>query len=136
MKKLFSLYMIGSFFNTVLPGIIGGDAVKAFYLYQVTGKGGLTLASVFMDRYLGFVMLMIICTIAFPFGYAYLKGSGIEWMPPLIVLIFITASLLIFGLRLGKKIKILSEFYDYFHFYRNQKGIITKALLISTLVQF
>jgi hypothetical protein len=135
-KKLFPLYMIGSFFNTILPGLIGGDAVKAFYLYQVTGRGSLTLSSIFMDRYLGFVMLTVICIIAFPFGYSYFQNSPIAWMLPFIVLSFIIASLLFFGLRLGKRIKILSEFYDYFHSYRNQKGIIVKALLISTFVQF
>jgi uncharacterized membrane protein YbhN (UPF0104 family) len=135
-KKLFSLYMIGSFFSTILPGIIGGDAVKAFYLYQVTGRGSLTLSSIFMDRYIGFVMLITICTVAFPFGYSYLQGSPVVWMLPLIVLIFIITSFLVFGLRIGKRIKILSEFYDYFHSYRNQKGIIIKALLISALVQF
>lgn len=135
-KKLFPLYMIGSFFNTILPGLIGGDAVKAFYLYQVTGRGSLTLSSIFMDRYLGFVMLTVICIIAFPFGYSYFQNSPIAWMLPFIVLSFIIASLLFFGLRLGKRIKILSEFYDYFHSYRNQKGIIVKALLISAFVQF
>lgn len=135
-KKLFPLYMIGSFFNTILPGLIGGDAVKAFYLYQVTGRGSLTLSSIFMDRYLGFVMLTVICTIAFPFGYSYFQNSPVAWMLPFIVLSFIIASLLFFGLRLGKRIKILSEFYDYFHSYRNQKGIIVKALLISAFVQF
>lgn len=135
LRKLFSLYMIGAFFNTLLPGIIGGDAVKAFYLYQATGKSSLTIASVFMDRYLGFTMLMAICIIAFPFGYNYLLGSRIEWLLPLVVLSFIIASLLIFGLRLGKSIKIVSGFYDYFHAYRHQKSVIGKALLISAIVQ-
>lgn len=134
-RKLFSLYMIGSFFNTLLPGLIGGDAVKALYLYKVTGKGSLSLASVFMDRYLGFIMLMMICSIASLFGYKYLEGSQIEWILPLVFLFFVILSLLIFGLRLGKRIKLLSEFYDYFHYYRGQKGIIGKALLISALVQ-
>lgn len=134
-RRLFSLYMIGSFFNTFLPGVIGGDAVKAFYLYQITGRNSLTLASIFMDRYLGFVVLIAIGTTAFLFGYKYLQASDIEWLLPLVVLSFIIASLLILGLRLGKRIKILSEFYDYFHAYRSQKGIILKALLLSVLVQ-
>lgn len=133
-RKLFSLYMIGSFFNTLLPGVIGGDAVKGFYLYQATGKGSLTLASIFMDRYLGFAMLMAICTIAFPFGYKYLQGSRIEWLLPISALSFIIASLLIFGLRLGKRIKLLSGFYDYFHAYQKQKEVIIKALFFSVLV--
>jgi hypothetical protein len=135
-KRLFSLYMIGSFFNTLLPGIIGGDAVKGFYLYQATGKGSLTFASIFMDRYLGFMALIAICTIVFPFGYKYLQGSRMQWLLPFAVLSFIIASLLIFGLRLGKRIKILSGFYDYFHAYRNQRGVIGKAMLLSVLVQF
>jgi hypothetical protein len=134
-KKLFSLYLIGSFFNTVLPGLIGGDAVKAFYLYRATGRGGLTVASIFMDRYIGFVMLIIICTLAFPFGYSYFQNSPVSWGFPFIVLIFIIGSFLIFGFRFGKGIRILSELYDYFHSYRDKKGIVIKALLISAVVQ-
>jgi uncharacterized protein (TIRG00374 family) len=72
---------------------------------------------------------------AYPFGYSYLQGSPAVWTLPLIVLIFVIVSLLIFGLRLGNRMMILSEFYDYFHSYRNKKGIIGKALLISVLVQ-
>jgi uncharacterized membrane protein YbhN (UPF0104 family) len=134
-RKLFSLYMIGAFFNTILPGVIGGDAVKGFYLYKAIGRGSLTLASIFMDRYIGFVVLIAICAIAFPFGYKYLQGSRIEWLLPFVVLSFIIASLLIFGLRLGKRIKILSGFYDYFHSYRNQKKVIIKTTLLSVLIQ-
>jgi hypothetical protein len=134
-KKLFPLYMIGSFFNTILPGLIGGDAVKAFYLYRAIGRDSLTLSSIFMDRYLGFAMLTVICALAFPFGYSYFQNSPVVWILPLIVLVFIIASLLVFGLRLGKRIKILAEFYDYIYSYRNQKGVIIKALLISAFVQ-
>jgi len=136
MRKLFSLYMIGSFFSALLPGLIGGDAVKGFYLYKATGKGSLALASIFMDRYIGFVVLIAICAVAFPFGYKYLQGSPIEWLLPATVLSFLVASFAFFGLRLGKSIKILSGFYDYFHIYRNQKDVIGKALLLSVLIQF
>lgn len=135
MRKVFSLYMIGAFFNTVLPGLIGGDAVKAFYLYRATGKGSIAFASIFMDRYIGFAMLIVICTIVFPFGFSYFHDSPVFWMFPFIVLVFIITSFLVFGFRFGKGIQILSEFYDYFHSYRNQKGIVLKALLISAVVQ-
>ena len=37
-RKLFSLYMMGSFFGTFLPGIIGGDAVRAYYLNKDAKK--------------------------------------------------------------------------------------------------
>ncbi len=77
--------------------------VKGFYLYQTTGKGTLTFASIFMDRYLGFVVLIVLCLIAYPFGYPYLKGSNLEWIPPFIVISFTLASLVIFSLRIGKR---------------------------------
>lgn len=134
-RRLFSLYLIGSFFNTILPGIIGGDAVKGFYLYQATRNGSLTLASIFMDRYIGFVVLIAVCTIAFPFGYEYFRGSPVTWLVPFVVLLFLIASFLIFGLRLGQRIKIISNFYDYFHMYRNQKKTIAKTTLLSLLIQ-
>jgi hypothetical protein len=136
MRRLFSLYMIGSFFNIFLPGVIGGDAVKGYYLYQATGKGSLSLASIFMDRYIGFVGLITICAVAFPFGFTYLAGSPVTWLLPLIVLSFIGASLLIFGLRLGQRIRFLSEFYTYFHAYWHQKKVIGKTFTLSVLVQF
>jgi glycosyltransferase 2 family protein len=135
MQKLFSLYMIGSFFNTFLPGVIGGDAVKGYYLYKETGKADLSLASIFMDRYLGFVALIVICTVAFPFGYQHFHGSRVEWLLPFTVLSFILASMLIFGLRLGQRIRFLSAFYTYFHMYRNQKNIMVKGLMLSAGVQ-
>ena len=136
LNELFSLYMIGAFFNSFLPGIIGGDAIKGFYLYKTTGKVGLAMASVFMDRYLGLAVLITICAVAFPFGYQYLRGSNIEWILPLIILSFILGSFLFFGLRIGQRIKHLADLYNYFHIYRNEKGTIGKALLLSVLVQF
>jgi len=133
--KLFSLYMIGAFFNTILPGIIGGDAVKALYLYQTTGRGTLAFASIFMDRYLGFIVLLLIGALAYPFGSRYLQGSGFELLLPFIIGVSIVISMLVFGLRLGKKFRLISDFYEYFHMYRNQRQVIIKALGFSLLVQ-
>ena len=135
-RKLFSLYMIGSFFNIFLPGIIGGDAVKGYYLYQATGDGSLSLASVFMDRYLGFVVLITICAVAFPFGYTYLHGSGVEWVLPVTIFSFVVGSLLFFRLRLGSRVKFVGQIYANFSLYRNKSGVIAKALLLSAFVQF
>jgi uncharacterized membrane protein YbhN (UPF0104 family) len=136
LMKLLSLCMIGSFFNTFLPGVIGGDAVKGLYLYRLTGKGSLSLASIFMDRYIGFAALIAICTVAFPFGFRFFAGSPVTWLLPVIVFSFIGASLLIFGLRLGRRIQALSEFYSYFHAYRNQTIVIGKTFSLSLIVQF
>ncbi len=133
--RLFSLYFIGSFFNHILPGIIGGDAVKAYYLYRDTGKGASAVASVFMDRYIGFAGLMLVGMTAFPFGFGYFRGSYIELVLPLIALLFAAGSFLVFGLRIGKGFKFLSGFYDYFLLYKERKAVIVKTLLISVVIQ-
>lgn len=133
--KLFSLYFIGSFFNHLLPGMIGGDAVKAYYLYRDTGKGSSAVASVFMDRYIGFTALILVGLIAFPFGFSYFKGSYIEWILPLIALLFIAGSFIVFGLRIGRSLKFLSGFYDYFAVYKEKKEVIVKTFLLSVVIQ-
>jgi len=134
-QRLFSFYLIGSFFNTFLPGIVGGDAVKTYYLYKETNKGSLSFASVFMDRYLGFIAIMTIGLIAFAAGFQYIKGSLIEWLLPTIVFSFLIGSLVIFRFRLGKRIGVIAEFYEYFHKYSRQKTVIMKALALSFVIQ-
>lgn len=135
LRRLYPLYLLGSFFNTFLPGMVGGDAVKTYYLYRETGKGTQAVASVFMDRYIGFVCLMSIGLLAFPFGLPYFRGSWIQWVLPAVVLVFLAGSLVVFGLRLGKGIRFLGNFYDYFHSYRKKRGAIFKAFLLSAVVQ-
>lgn len=147
MKKLFSLYMIGSFFNNILPGVIGGDAVKAYYLNNElknninllpgTQHSHLTtaIASVFMDRYIGFAAMMSIGLTAFPFGFIYFRGSYIEWVLPAIASLFVIGSFLLFGLRIGRRVRFISDFYDFFVNYKKRKKILMKAFLLSVLVQ-
>ena len=134
-QRLFSFYLIGSFFNTFLPGLVGGDAVKTYYLYKETNKGSLSFASVFMDRYIGFISLMTIALISFAAGFKYVKGSLIEWLLPVIVFSFLIGSFAIFRLRLGKGIKAISEFYGYFNEYSSQKMLLIKTLMLSCAIQ-
>jgi uncharacterized membrane protein YbhN (UPF0104 family) len=137
-RKLFILYMIGSFFNTILPGIIGGDAVKAYYLYRETGNPGISMASVFMDRYVGFISLMLIALLALPFGLTYIKGTEIEYLFPTVVIAFVAGSIGFFRLRVGSGVKILREFYSFFDAYKKIKEtspVIIKTLLLSGIIQ-
>ncbi|HYQ47978.1 MAG TPA: lysylphosphatidylglycerol synthase transmembrane domain-containing protein [Thermodesulfovibrionales bacterium] len=133
--KLFSLYMIGSFFSTFLPGLIGGDAIRAYYLNKDAKKISTTLASVFMDRYVGFVSLMIIGIAAFPFSLGTFAGSPYRWLMPAIFCSFVMVSIFFFGLQLGKRFRVMTEFYDYFSLLRGQKAMIGSALALSAIIQ-
>ncbi|NJD55288.1 MAG: flippase-like domain-containing protein [Nitrospirae bacterium] len=133
--KLFSLYMIGAFFSTFLPGLIGGDAIRAYYLNKDAKKISTTLASVFMDRYIGFVSLMVIGIAAFPFSFGTFAGSPYRWLMPAIFGAFVMASIFFFGLQLGKRFRVMTEFYDYFSLLRKQKTTIVSALASSVIIQ-
>lgn len=158
-KRLFSIYMIGSFFNTYMPGIIGGDAIKAYYLgkelkslgvEELRVKGNFTtpelhnsptyelsiaIASVFMDRYIGFFALLIISMIAFPFGFKYLEGTPVKWLMPIVLVAFISGSIIVFKFRLGERVKFLFRVYEYFQMYSRKKSVLFKAFLYSVVIQ-
>ena len=134
-RRLLSLYMIGSFFSSFLPGVIGGDVVKAYYLNKDAKKLGLTLGSVFMDRYLGYVSLMIIGMAAYPFALPFFGESAYKWTMPVIFVAFVIGSILFFVLKLGRRFKTVSDFYEYFVLLKARKDVITKAIVISLGVQ-
>lgn len=152
MRRLFSMYLIGSFFNNYLPGGVGGDAVKAYYLSREMKKcsaegrapsfhPSLTgaIASVFMDRYVGLSALIFLSVAAFPFGIRYLQDAStawpVIWAIPLIALAFLAVSLLIFAFRLGERIRFLLNVYQYLHFYRSQREALLKAFVYSLVIQ-
>lgn len=144
-KRLFSMYMIGSFFNTCMPGIIGGDAVKAYYLSSelkksqksaVSGReASIAVASVFMDRYVGFSAMLVISMIAFPFGFRYLEGTPVKWFMPIVLAGFIFGSIVVFKFRFGERFRFLFKVYEYFKVYSRKKEVLFKAFLYSVVIQ-
>lgn len=53
------LTFLGQFFNAVVPGTVGGDLVKAYYVSKHTPKKAAALLSVFVDRLTGLVGLAL-----------------------------------------------------------------------------
>lgn len=144
-SKLFSIYITGSFFNTYMPGIIGGDAVKAYYLSKELRSSGaeelrdnelsIAIASVFMDRYIGFTAILFISMAAFPLAFAYLEGTPVRWLMPIVLLIFTGGSVVIFKFRIGERFKFLFRVYEYFHFYSKKRDALLKAFIYSLILQ-
>jgi uncharacterized protein (TIRG00374 family) len=53
--------MIGNFFNTVIPGMVGGDLVKGYYLVKSEKeRRGQSAGIILMDRVLGLLALIFI----------------------------------------------------------------------------
>jgi uncharacterized membrane protein YbhN (UPF0104 family) len=51
------LGMVGNYFNTFLPGSIGGDAIKAVFLAREQNRRAVAVATIILDRIIGLVGL-------------------------------------------------------------------------------
>ncbi|KWT85774.1 lysylphosphatidylglycerol synthase transmembrane domain-containing protein [Candidatus Magnetominusculus xianensis] len=135
LSKLFSLNMIGLFFNNVMPGTTGGDAVKLYYVYKKTGNGLIAAGSVFMDRYIGLANIIFIGFAAMLFGLNRLVGTGVEYFTPVVTAAFVVVSFIVFRFRLGGRFASVSKFYEYFHLYMRNLRAIALSFLLTTAAQ-
>ena len=149
--KLFSMYFIGMFFNNFLPTIVGGDVVKGYYLYKETGRGDVSVASVFMDRYAGLSALITITTVALIIGYGSLGaigGGSLIAVFMIFIAAFLAVSAFIWidalhgwlvrflrGVHLMKLNKKIDTFYEVFMGYKGHKGLLFRAFLLSLFIQ-
>jgi uncharacterized protein (TIRG00374 family) len=58
--RCFALNMVGAFYNTFMLGSTGGDVVKAYYASLQTGHRTRAVLSVFVDRVVGLIALVIL----------------------------------------------------------------------------
>ena len=64
MFSLFYWYMTAAFFNMFLPTALGGDLVRTYHLAKHTRRNADSVASVLMDRILGFLALIGMAVVA------------------------------------------------------------------------
>ena len=90
-KRLSSLVMIGLFFNPFMPGGVGGDVVKIFYVLKEVGeKKSAALLAAVMDRIMGLLGLIAIAAVVIGLRYSYLTQTKVA-SGLLFVLLFIFA---------------------------------------------
>ena len=98
--------MIGSFTGMALPGLVGGDVVKAIYLCgDAVGKRSHAVASLIVDRALGFYSLFLLATIAVvvaQIGGVLPTNHPVLLTAPAILVVSTVAAGLLFGLDLGR----------------------------------
>jgi uncharacterized protein (TIRG00374 family) len=59
LSRTFALNMVGAFYNTFMLGSTGGDVIKAYYASRQTGHRTRAVLSVFVDRFVGLIALVI-----------------------------------------------------------------------------
>ncbi|MBF0293224.1 MAG: flippase-like domain-containing protein [Nitrospinae bacterium] len=72
----FTLTLIGMFFSHALPGSVGGDIVKAYYLAKGQSQRAALVATVVFDRLLGLYTMILMATLAGAVVWAYVWFSG------------------------------------------------------------
>ncbi len=146
--KLLSIYLIGMFFNNFLPTLVGGDVIKAFYLYRAKGKGDVAAASILIDRYSGYSALMVITLASLVPGYLLIKGTGLAGFFFLLLGGYVAASCFIWieplhgwlvrhltGTRMLRLNRIVETFYTALMSYKSHRGILFKIFLCSLVIQ-
>ena len=66
------LFFVGLFFNNVMPSSVGGDLVKAWYVTKHTDRRVEGVLSVFVDRFVGLVGMLLMAVLAYFF---FLRGQ-------------------------------------------------------------
>lgn len=74
-RDTFALTMIGALFNLVMPGAVGGDLMKSYYVHQrAKDHSAEALATIVLDRVLGLLSLLLVSALAaLPI---LIRGSG------------------------------------------------------------
>ncbi len=69
-REAFSLTMIGSLFTIIIPGSIGGDVIKAYYVgTRVPKRRAQAFTTILMDRYLGLLSLLTLGALGVVWNY-------------------------------------------------------------------
>jgi len=64
-RDTMALNFIGTLFNTVIPGAVGGDVMKGYYLSRrAPGQRSLAITTLLVDRVLGLMALLVMPLIA------------------------------------------------------------------------
>jgi uncharacterized protein (TIRG00374 family) len=79
-SRLVLVYFEGAFFNLFLPTLIGGDIVRGYSIYKLTGGHSASLASILIDRLSGFAALMLIALLSLTVAVTRMRDPQVAAM--------------------------------------------------------
>ena len=143
LRRLTSLYFVGTFFNNLLPTGVGGDVIRAYELSQDGAGAAAAASTVLADRATGLLVLLAMALVSTVFGYRLIS--------PNLVLVIAVVSLGSFAgvavvlwddlwRRVGRRLPWLRRLLDrkgvmdFYRFLQTCRGKpIVRALLISLI---
>jgi len=147
--ECFRLGFLGELFNTLIPGMIGGDAVKAYYVARQTHRRAHVVVSILLDRLMGVCGLALFAWVALLASSAGNRAAPGSLQAPLFSAGAVTAGLagaIAFALssKLRRRLH-LSRFYDHLpvakhiraasdavsHYRRHSRGLAAAGALTA-----
>ncbi|MFX0140710.1 MAG: lysylphosphatidylglycerol synthase transmembrane domain-containing protein [Candidatus Hodarchaeota archaeon] len=147
---LLEISLVGQFIGRFLPSSLAPDAIKIYSLSKHIPNRTESLSSVIVDRFAGFLALLImaLCAIEIFSNFYYDSSPAILNLELILILLFLTSCFVILGNKVIHKIflsfkflnkyhwgKIILEFYESIYNYREHKMVFLKTLIISFFVQ-
>jgi uncharacterized protein (TIRG00374 family) len=146
--KLCKLFFIGLFFNNTMPGLTGGDVIKAYYVTRETDdRKTEAVTSVFVDRVVGLTGLLVVGIIALLFN---LQNPDLRQIATLIIIMFLSMIFFVliffnkemfvgmpFIFRLLDSVpfkETMIRIYDACHKYKHDVHIIIYGLGLSLII--
>jgi len=143
-KYLTAYYLIGYFFNNLLPSNIGGDLVRSYLLGKDVNDQARTFSSVFLERLTGLIALLLVGIIAVIFNIKLLQVKVLLFSFIIMSIILTGIVLFCFTERFGKiflsffDFKLLASFkpgfekiYKSIYFFRNQRNVLIFSMIYS-----
>lgn len=147
-RKTLPLSFIGIFFNYAMPGGVGGDVVKGFYLLREHRTQKVAGAvSILMDRIIGLFMMITTAAIAIAINWDHVARSPQLMSMAMLIFLFFAAFVLFFAIALSpivSRMRVLHWFfaqmpwggeirqvYESLHSYRATPGTLVAACGLS-----
>lgn len=101
LKLLLKLYLVGNFFNTVLPSGFGGDVVRVVELAQQNRQSA-AVGTVIVDRLTGILSLMALGLVVLPFTHGL--APWLVWMFVIVAVVGLLGGALLLEGRLLRRV--------------------------------
>ena len=148
LRESYYMNLIALFFNNVLPSSLGGEAVKAYYIYKQSNGKKESFGGVIVDRLIGLITLVSIGVFAILLFEQGLESPKVIYSVVMMCIMTFTLALLFFNNLIVKTVcsvhvpflpvrfvDKLKEVYTAMHFYRKHKGLLGGAIGLSLMAQ-
>lgn len=146
--RLTLVYFEGAFFNLFLPTLIGGDVVRGYLTYKLTGGNDAAVASILVDRLSGFAALTLIAATTLTLAFGRVNDWRIVAAIVMVAVAFVCGVAVLLSERLTRLAlsvllllgfarfqPVLQRWVEAFRRYRQHGAALAQTFVLSFLIQ-